>query len=81
LLADERHFELLGEKELLSLFSNFSCLYQCLIPIFHSVLPLFPFSIVISVCFGNKEGMKGKTKQPAMVADNDKSVGKIFRNL
>lgn len=25
--------------------------------------------------------MKGKTKQPATVADNDKSVGSFFRNL
>lgn len=25
--------------------------------------------------------MKGGTKQPSMVADNDKSVGKCFRNL
>lgn len=39
LLDDERHFELLEDKGLLSLFRNFSCLYQCLISIFHSFLP------------------------------------------
>lgn len=53
LLAYERYFELL-EKELLFLFSNFSCLDQCLIPIFHYGLPPFPFSTVIAIYFSNK---------------------------
>lgn len=78
LLDDERHLE---EKGLLSPFSNFFCLHQCFILIFHSSLPLFPFSTVTVFCFGNKKGMKGKTTHPATVADSDKSVGEFFRNL
>lgn len=78
---DERHFELLKEKRLLSFLATSLVFHQCLIPIFHSFLSLLPFSTVIAICFGNKKRMKGKTKQPGTVADNDKSVGKLFGNL
>lgn len=78
---DKRYYELLQEKGFLFLLSNFSCLYPCFILTFHSFLPLFPFSTVTAFCFGNKQGVKGKTKHPAMVADGDKSVGRFFRNL
>lgn len=50
-LDDERHWE---ERGLLSLFSRFSCLYQCFILILHSSLSFFPFSTVAAFCLGNK---------------------------
>lgn len=64
LLDDERHFEILEEKGLLSLFSNFSCLCQCFILIFHPFLPLFPFSLSLPLALVINKEWKARQNIP-----------------